>query len=384
MNGDLFDFSHYLNFSNPSKVVDNLVNRHPNIAQKVLLWKTTSGEEVTGVKISDNPTVKELDEPLVKLTGGIHGNEAITSQILLHFAYNLLNNYSRDRKIKNLVDKTVIYIVPILNPHGFSTAKKGSCHNNTGMYNSKKYDLNLNYPDRWRNLPEAPIDEEAKSMMDWLYKNMFVLSGNLRAGSLLVTYPYNGRDNLKNPATKDDLLFQDLAKSFISKYPNYTKVPCNKTDRKRFKEGYTIGSNNLDKNGTLQDYIYSHTNCLELSIGVSCCNYPPETNLLNQITPIFKGLLNFIERVHTGVKGLVRCETGRVLQNSIIAIRHKNETSAGKNIRTNSDGYFWRMLLPGTYRIGIFALGYEVVWKTVQVRGTAQEIIFNLKRKQNM
>ncbi|CAD5120372.1 DgyrCDS8944 [Dimorphilus gyrociliatus] len=380
INDHLYDNDHYLNFTQCSKVIDNLVATHLNIAQKVLLWNTKSGQSVIGIRITDNPLLREFDEPMVKITGSIHGNEAITSQTILNLAHFLLNNYTNNPTVRQLVDKTDIYLILSLNPDGLNKAIKGSCNGTTGRYNSNNYDLNGNYPDRWRNLPKAPIDPEAKKMMDWLNSKMFVLSANIRAGNLLVTYPFNGKDSLNNSATKDDLLFQELANSFISKFPNYKNDKCNLPKELQYANGYTVGANVNHDNGSLQDYIYSHTNCLELSLGVSCCNFPSDSVLKKQVSKTTMALVNFIGKAHIGMKGLVRSKAGQPLQNSIVTVKYINGTSAGKNVRTSSDGYFWRLLLPGSYKVGVYATGYHTQWKPVTIATRSYEYIYNLEK----
>lgn len=56
-----------------------------------------------------------LGKPDVKYIGGIHGNEAVGRELLLHLIQYFVTNYHTDSYIKWLLDNTRIHILPSLN-----------------------------------------------------------------------------------------------------------------------------------------------------------------------------------------------------------------------------------------------------------------------------
>ena len=73
---------------------------------------------------------------MVRYVGNMHGDEAVGRQLIYYLAHYLLTNYnrysasnfiikgsyfpSRSSVVKYLVDNTEIYLLPSLNPDGFS------------------------------------------------------------------------------------------------------------------------------------------------------------------------------------------------------------------------------------------------------------------------
>ena len=62
---------------------------------------------------------------MVKLVGSMHGNEVSGCQLLAFLADYLVLGYAgqTDNRVKSLVEKTEIYILPLINPDGYSISK---------------------------------------------------------------------------------------------------------------------------------------------------------------------------------------------------------------------------------------------------------------------
>ena len=65
-----------------------------------------------------------------------------------------------------------------------------------------------------------------------------------------------------------------------------------------------------------------------------------------------ESLLRFLESSNIGIKGIVYDCSGDVIKDAIISVRHeKTNKFAGKNVTSSARGEYWRLLLPGEYKI---------------------------------
>ena len=55
--------------------------------------------------------------------------------------------------------------------------------------------------------------------------------------------------------------------------------------------------------GGMQDYNYLHSNCFEITVELSCCKYPPVTDLPKEWQNNKESLLAFMEQVKDAILG---------------------------------------------------------------------------------
>ncbi|XP_037533421.1 carboxypeptidase D [Nematolebias whitei] len=126
----------------------------------------------------------------------------------------------------------------------------------------------------------------------------------------------------------------------------------------------------------MQDYNYVYGNCLEITMELSCCKYPPASELHKEWDLNRESLLAYIEAVHMGVRGFVKdVVSGAVLSNVSIVVAGNRH-----NLTTAKYGDYYRLLLPGTYNITAVTPGYlPMTINSVQVaEGIATELNFTL------
>ena len=56
----------------------------------------------------------------------MHGDETVGRQLIIYLAEYLLKQYGQNKRIRQLVDNTEIYLMPSMNPDGFANAKVGT------------------------------------------------------------------------------------------------------------------------------------------------------------------------------------------------------------------------------------------------------------------
>ncbi|ETE60623.1 Carboxypeptidase D [Ophiophagus hannah] len=207
--------------------------------------------------------------------------------------------------------------------------------------------------------------------MEWMRRNRFVLSGNFHGGTVVASYPFDDSKSHKTSGiyskSADDEVFKYLAKAYASNHPIMkTGTPnCPGEEKETFKDGITNGAQWYDVEGGMQDYNYLWANCFEVTFELSCCKYPPASQLEQEWLNNRESLLTFIEKVHIGIKGFVRDSvTGAALENATIAV-----AGIAHNITTGQFGDYYRLLVSGTYNITASVPGYlPVTRENIEVK----------------
>ena len=129
-----------------------LQDSYPHIASLSVIGQSLEGRNIYALKISDNVLLDE-NEAEVIFIGCHHAREWISVEIPYLLAKHLVENYSTDTQVKDLVDQSEIWIVPLLNPDGLQYSihfyrywRKNRRDNGDGTYG---VDLNRNYDYMW-------------------------------------------------------------------------------------------------------------------------------------------------------------------------------------------------------------------------------------------
>ncbi len=173
---------------------------------------THDGRMQYWVRLSDNPTDNE-DEPEVLYTGLHHAREPMSVQQMIFYMWYLLENYDTDVEVKQLVDNTEMYFVPVVNPDGYEYNhqtnpngggmwRKNRRNNGGGSYG---VDPNRNYGYMWGNDnsgsspnpndqtyrgPEAFSEPEIQNIRDFCNLNEFKIALNYHSYSNLLLYTW--------------------------------------------------------------------------------------------------------------------------------------------------------------------------------------------------
>ena len=119
-----------------------------------------------------------------------------------------------------------------------------------------------------------------------------------------------------------------------------------------FPNGITNGASWYSVSGGMQDWNYLNTNDMEITIEVSCFKYPPAKDLPEYWHLNREALLQYMEQVHSGVRGFVTATDGSPIFNASVFV-----AGIERVIRTFTFGDYWRLLLPGEYQITATAPG---------------------------
>jgi len=363
------------NYESHDKMVRKLVKlatRFPNLAQVDTVGDSVEGRPLVYIKISGNVTRRSHLEPMFKYVANMHGDEVVGRQMVIYLAHYLLQNYRRDRRVKQLVDNTEIYLMPSMNPDGYTASKPG-CNTfggfnlfglggKSGRENANNVDLNRDFPKQFderqdvdsRTL-ESGRQPETIALMRWIKSEPFVLSANLHGGAVVASYPFDDSATHRSglySASPDDKFFKRVARIYAN---NHRTMRQGNKCGDSFPDGVTNGAKWYDVPGGMQDFNYVHSNSFEITLELSCCKHPPASTLQNEWILNKESLLKYMEAIHSGIKGdVIDATTGRPVQNARIKIRGNS-----KVIRTTRDGEYWRLLTPGEHIISASANGYE-------------------------
>jgi carboxypeptidase T len=136
-------------------VVDQVVAAHPAIAQRHSFGTSYEGRDLIAVKISSNVGVDE-GKPEVLLNAGQHAREHLTVEMALYLLRMFTDDYGVDQRVTDVVDNTVIWILPNVNPDGaefdIATGSFRSWRKNrqpTPGSSAVGTDLNRNWAHQW-------------------------------------------------------------------------------------------------------------------------------------------------------------------------------------------------------------------------------------------
>uniref|UniRef100_A0A673SRL8 Carboxypeptidase Z n=1 Tax=Suricata suricatta TaxID=37032 RepID=A0A673SRL8_SURSU len=356
-------FAHH-SYAQMARVLRRTAARCAHIAKTYSIGRSFDGKELLVIEFSARPGQHELMEPEVKLIGNIHGNEVAGREMLIYLAQYLCSEYLvGSPRIQRLLNTTRIHLLPSMNPDGYEVAAaEGAGYNGwtSGRQNAQNLDLNRNFPDltseyyrlaasgsgRSSHIPIpqhywwGKVAPETRAIMKWMRTTPFVLSASLHGGDLVVSYPFD-----------------------FSKHPQEEKM-FSPTPDEKVKGGAEgrCGRERLGRGWSMSDFNYLHSNCFEITVELGCVKFPPEEALYTIWQHNKEPLLNFVEMVHRGIKGVVMDKFGKPVKNARIlvkGIRH--------DITTAPDGDYWRLLPPGSHIVIAQAPGYSKVIKKVTI-----------------
>ncbi|XP_023389533.1 inactive carboxypeptidase-like protein X2, partial [Pteropus vampyrus] len=330
---DNLDFKHhsYKEMRQLMKVVNGMC---PNITRIYNIGKSHQGLKLYAVEISDHPGEHEVGEPEFHYVAGAHGNEVLGRELVLLLMQFLCQEYlARNARIVRLVEETRIHILPSLNPDGYEKAYEGGSELggwSLGRWTHDGIDINNNFPDLNTLLWEA---EDRQNIPRKVPNHHIAIPEWFLSENATVAVDDPAVMSVEEEERKDE-----------NKLFNFARDAA-----------FTYFSG-------LNDFSYLHTNCFELSIYVGCDKYPHESELPEEWENNRESLIVFMEQVHRGIKGIVKDLHGKGIPGAVIAVE-----GVSHDIRTASDGDYWRLLNPGEYVVTAKAEGFTSSTKTCMV-----------------
>ncbi|XP_057179792.1 carboxypeptidase M [Triplophysa rosa] len=339
---------------------------YPNITHLHSIGQSVEGRELWVLILGQHPREHRRGIPEFKYVGNMHGNEVVGRVLLLQLIDYLTSRYLTDPLVTRLLNSSRVHILPSMNPDGFESSAR-DCMNIVGRYNKNEVDLNRNFPDAFEVNNNQQREKEVKAIMNWLNAESFVLSANLHGGAVVASYPYdnsNSGSELQGgrSVTPDNDVFIHLAKTYSFNHTDMYKG--NTCSGSNFANGITNGYQWYPLSGGMQDYNYVWAQCFEITLEISCCKYPQESELHALWEANKPALLAYMKQVHLGVKGVVMDSNGNLVQNAIIEVAGRSNLNP---YRTDRNGEYYKLLLPGIYTFTVTYPGHKALTQTISV-----------------
>ncbi|XP_075830275.1 carboxypeptidase N catalytic chain isoform X2 [Microtus pennsylvanicus] len=317
-------------------------NQCPDITRLYNIGRSVKGRYLYVLEFSDHPGIHEPLEPEVKYVGNMHGNEVLGRELLLQLSEFLCEEFrNRNPRILRLIQDARIHILPSMNPDGYEVAAAQGPSTSgylVGRNNANGVDLNRNFPD-------------------------------------LNTYFYY---NEKHGGPNHHLPLPDNWKSQLAKVYSYAHGWMHQgwNCGDYFPDGITNGASWYSLSKGMQDFNYLHTNCFEITLELSCNKFPRQEELPREWLGNREALIQFLEQVHQGIKGMVLDENSNNLTGAVISV-----TGINHDVTSGEHGDYFRLLLPGTYTVTAKAPGYDPQTVTVTVGPAGPTLVnFQLNR----
>ncbi len=332
---------------------------YPDLCEVFSIGESTEGRQLMMARITKNPGQREA-EPQFLYTGTIHGDETTGFILLLRMIDHLLQNYGTDPVVTNLIDHSEIWINSASNPDG-TYAGGNNTVNGATRYNANGVDCNRNYPDP-QDGPHPDGNDwqpETVAFMQLAEDQHFVMSANTHGGAEVINYPWDRWPRL----AADNDWWYTVSRAYADTVHLYSASNY----LRDLNDGITNGYAWYSVSGGRQDYMNFYQNCREVTMELSSTKLLPPSQLPDHWEWNYRSLINYMEESMFGVNGIVTDqETGDPLEAKVYIEGHDMDNSFVYADPEN--GYYQRLLAPGTYDITYSAAGhYPVTIENVEV-----------------
>ncbi len=258
-----------------------LARKYPRIMSLVSIGKSVKGNELLVMKISDNPTVDEV-EPEFKYISSMHGDEITGRELSVEFIDELGRGYGTNQEITELINHTEIYIMPSMNPDGSDMRQRG---------NASFKDLNRNFPEMTRDTESTPAgrETEVQHVMRFQASRQFALSANFHGGTIVANYPWDA----KFDAHPLENFVKELSLGWAERNPDMASSS-------EFPGGITNGAAWYIVKGGMQDWSYFWHNDLQITIELSHQKWPNYAEIPKFYQDNRDSMLYYMKQVHRG------------------------------------------------------------------------------------
>ncbi|XP_045770817.1 carboxypeptidase D-like isoform X3 [Maniola jurtina] len=318
-----------------------LENKYPEIAEFRAgdSMKTATLHEL---KLTEDSGAPEETKFHIALVSNLYGSQPLGQEILLNFARHISTAYKiGEPRHKRLLQNAVLHFIPNLDPL-FGKMLKEYDHSEKCDFEALEEEFGDSLYSYLTKKDQNPLSNytREKAFVGLLESEKFDLVIELASGTEDVTIPNFSKDIYEKIALK----YQD------------NRIP---SSQYKCKETNNVGHENL------LDLVFERFNVPIISLGLSCCKMPLETDIAWVWRYNLRGIMKIIEQATTGVVGYVTNEQGGPMRSAVVAI-----AGSARQYRVSPNLAHYRALLPpGDYRVIVRCHGYRdqmLSWRVVE------------------
>src|SRR4051812_16488018 len=130
----------YRTYDQINQELANLATANPGLVTlKTAPRKSVEGRDIKYVEIANNVGAYD-GRPVYFMMGSIHGDEWAAGEHTMEFIYDVINTSKTNPKVKALLDKVLMIVIPVVNVDGWTKSTRA---------NVRGVDMNRNYPFGW-------------------------------------------------------------------------------------------------------------------------------------------------------------------------------------------------------------------------------------------
>lgn len=122
VNETFLDNPKYISYDELGSLFKNIVESYPHIAKLHILGQSVHKTNICALEINSNAGNRRIGTPMFKFVANMHGDETLGYALMVFLSQYLVYNYNRDPRVTKMVNNTDIFIVPSINPDGYSSS----------------------------------------------------------------------------------------------------------------------------------------------------------------------------------------------------------------------------------------------------------------------
>jgi hypothetical protein len=103
--------------------LQTIVDEHDEIVKPVTIGTSFQGRDLNGVEIAKNADAPDDGRPVYFVVATHHAREWPSTEAAMEFAWLLVKGYGTDPRITDLLEKSRVVVVPLINPDGYFSTR---------------------------------------------------------------------------------------------------------------------------------------------------------------------------------------------------------------------------------------------------------------------
>jgi len=112
------EWTHYHRYDELTSLLEQLHQEFPRLSRLYSIGQSHQGREVWVMELTDLDTGPGVDKPGYYLDANCHGEEVLGSSVALYTIWYILTRFEEDERVRQLLRRRVLYVLPRINPDG--------------------------------------------------------------------------------------------------------------------------------------------------------------------------------------------------------------------------------------------------------------------------